>query len=91
MIVSPTLGWTLLVVFLTPRSAYCGVSATEPVLLPGFGSYSSAFVTLAMLVWAVGIVFTAGAVTRARIVSVLESPEATVPTVQMPVVSLYVP
>ena len=85
---SPTLGWTLLVVFLTPRSAYFGVSVTDPVLLPGFGSYSSAFVTLAMLVWAEGIVFTAGARTRARIVSVFESPDATAPTVQTPVPSL---
>ena len=84
---SPTPGWTLSVVFLTPRSAYFGVSVAEPVLLPGLGSGSAELVTVATLVCAIGIVLTAGASTRAVIVSVLAfpAPESTVPTSQIPV------
>ena len=64
-----------------------------PVLLPGLGSYSSAFVTVATFVRAGGIVFTAGASTRAVITSVsaFAEPTSTVPTVQTPVPALNVP
>ena len=87
MIVSPTFGCTLLVVFFKPRSAYFGVSVAVPVLLPGFGSGSAELVTVATFVWAAGIVLTAGASTSAVSVSVLAlpAPVATVPTVQIPV------
>ncbi len=73
-------------VFLTPRSAYFGVSVAVPVLLPGLESGSADFVTVATFVWAAGIVFTAGASTFAWMVSVLAfaAPTAKVPTVQRP-------
>ena len=93
MTVSPTFGWTLFVVFLTPRSAESGVSVAVPVLLPGLGSNSSAAVTVATLVCDEGTVLTAGASTRAVIRSVLAAatPTSTVPTVQTPVPVLNVP
>ena len=90
---SPTFGCGLSVCLVTARSAYFGVSVAVPVLLPGLESGTAEFVTVATLVWAAGIVFTAGARTFAVIVSVclFAAPTATVPTVHRPFVSLYVP
>ena len=73
MNVSPTFGWTFVVIFSTDKSAYFGVSVTSLRLFSGSGSCSSTFVTAATFVCAGGIVnavVRAGARTRASMVSV---------------------
>ena len=83
---SPTFGVTFDVVFVTARSAYSGVKVAVPVLLPGFGSGSSAPVTVAVLVCVAGRApAVVGSFTLAVMVSVLVAPTPTVPTSQMPV------
>ena len=52
---SPTLGVASLTVFVTARSACCGVSVALAVLLAVFGSNWSAALTVAVLVWASGL------------------------------------
>jgi hypothetical protein len=87
-------GWTLEVVFLTPRSAYKGVTVAVPVLLPGLGSGSLVAVTVATFVEAAGIApGVVGGRTSAWIVSVWADgpPTATVPTCQTPVPASKLP
>ena len=81
---SPTFGAGSLTVFVTWRSAYCGVSVTEAESLVGSGSYWSAFWMEAVLVRAGGMP-EAGASTRAWIESVAAAATFTVPIVQTPV------
>src|SRR5260370_39120664 len=76
---SPTFGVGSLTALLRVRSACCGVSVALAVLLPVFGSNWSAWLMVAVLVWAFGLF------TRAVRVSVGRPPLATAPTVQRPV------
>jgi hypothetical protein len=76
--VSPTLGVGLFTIFVTARSAAPGVTVALAVLLAVFGSNWSAWLTVAVLVWAVGLA------TRAAKVKVGAAERATVPTVQTP-------
>jgi hypothetical protein len=75
---SSTLGVASLTDFASRRSACCGVSVAVPVSLAGLGSNWSAPRTVAVLLCGSGLS------TRARICSVGEVPNATVPTVQTP-------
>src|SRR3954451_2674696 len=81
----PTLGVGLLTALVTCRSACCGVSVALALLLPVLGSNWSAALTRAVLVRAVVLS------TNARSCSVALLPLASVPTLQRPVVALYVP
>ena len=56
VIVSPTLGVGSSTVLLTWRSACCGVSVALAVLLPMVWSNWSLWLTVAVLVWAIGAV-----------------------------------
>src|SRR5437588_302259 len=55
VMVSPTLGVELLTALVRARSACCGVSVTLALLLAEFGSYWSARVIDALLVWALAL------------------------------------
>jgi hypothetical protein len=76
--VSPTLGVALLTVLVNARSACCGVTVALAVLLPVFGSNWSAWLMVAVLVWALGLA------TMALRIRVGAAEGATVPTVQTP-------
>jgi hypothetical protein len=78
LIVSPTLGVALLTVLVKARSACCGVTVALAVLLPAFGSNWSAWLMVAVLVWAVGLF------TTAVTIRVCAAERPTVPTVQTP-------
>ena len=80
VIVSPTLGVGSLTVFVSDRSASCGVSVALALLLPVLGSNWSEWLMVAVLVW------TAALVTLAWMSRVWGVAVVTVPTVQTPVV-----
>src|SRR4051812_26015118 len=84
-IVSPTLGFALLTVFRTARSACCGVSVALALLFVVTGSNWSLWLIDAVLVTVLGLS------TRAVRVSVCAADGVTVPTLQTPVVGVYVP
>jgi hypothetical protein len=77
--VSPTFGVESLTAFVTARSACCGVSVTEAVLSPGFGSNWSTCETVAVFVRG------SGDTTVAASTRVCGVPGATVPTSHRPV------
>src|SRR5438132_905872 len=79
VMVSPTLGVGLLTVLVNTRSACCGVSVALALLLAVLGSNWSAWLTAAVLVWALALT------TLARICKLCGVVVVTVPTVQMPV------
>src|SRR5262245_54020042 len=83
--VSPTLGLGWSTVFISCRSACCGVSVALAVLLPVLGSGWSLWLIVAVLV---AVAALATVAVRVRVCGV---PGLTVPAVQTPVVLLYVP
>ena len=85
MTLSPTLGVGLLTVLVSARSACCGVTVADAVLLPGLGSNWSECVIVAVFVCG------EGESTVASMTSVWGVPTTTVPTVHSPVAGSYVP
>src|SRR5689334_24066452 len=83
--VPPTLGVALSTVLVTARSACCGVTVEDPLLLPGTVSVWSEWLTLAVLVRPFGLT------TVAVIGRVTVEPLAMVPMSQAPVIALYAP